>query len=60
MVSIDAVLLAETLEQYYQRSFPFSRFLAEISRDGIRDMEVGELAAFLQRELNGGEGEGEV
>jgi len=59
MVSIDAVLLAEALERHYQRSFPFSRFLAEISQDGIRDMEVGELTAFLERELNGREGEGE-
>lgn len=55
MVSIDAVLLAEALERHYQRSFPFNRFLAEISRDGIRDMELGELAAFLQREMNEGE-----
>jgi acyl carrier protein len=55
MVSIDAVLLAEALERHYQRSFPFNRFLADISRDGIRDMELGELAAFLQREMNAGE-----
>jgi len=55
MASIDAVLLAEALEGHYQRSFPFNRFLADISRDGIRDIELGELAAFLQRELNEGE-----
>jgi acyl carrier protein len=51
MVSIDAVLLAEELERRYQRSFPFSQFLAEVSRDGVRDIELGELAAFLHRHI---------
>lgn len=52
MVSIDAVILAETLERFYQRSFPFSQFLADIGRDGIRDIELGELADFLHRQMN--------
>ncbi len=56
MVSIDAVLLAETLEQHYQRAFPFSQFLAEVGSQGIRDIELGELAAFLHQEMNRGEG----
>ena len=57
MVSIDAVILAEALERQYDRSFPFSQFLAEIGRDGIRDIELGELAGFLHRQMShpGGE-----
>jgi acyl carrier protein len=47
MVSIDAVILAETLEQFYKRQFSFSQFLAEIGREGIGDIPVGRLVAFL-------------
>jgi acyl carrier protein len=53
LVSIDAVVFAETLERFYDRTFPFARFLSEIADRGTRDIEVGELAAFLQREMIG-------
>jgi acyl carrier protein len=57
MASIDAVVLAETLERLYNRSFPFGQFVSEVSQEGIRDFELGELAAFLHRQLirSGGE-----
>ena len=51
LASIDAVILAETLERLYDRTFPFSQFLSEIGRGGIRDIELGELAAFLHRQM---------
>jgi acyl carrier protein len=51
MVSIDAIVLAETLEKHYGRKFPFQQFLAAVGQHGVRDIEVGELAAFLHRHL---------
>ncbi len=51
MMSIDAVVLAETLEQQYGRRFPFPRFLAGLSAQGAEDMAVGELAEFLWQSL---------
>jgi acyl carrier protein len=55
MASIDAVVLAETIEQYYGRKFPFHEFLAEVGARGeVRDLELGELARFLHRHLDNG------
>lgn len=54
MMSIDAVVLGETLEQHYGRRFPFPQFLAQLSQRGAEDMPIGELAAFLQRNLASG------
>jgi acyl carrier protein len=51
MVSIDAVVLAETLEGYYGQTFPFNEFLAEIGAREQRDLELGELTAFLHKHL---------
>ncbi len=51
LVSIDAVILAETLERFYERTFPFNQFLSEIGGGGVRDIELGELAAFLHRHM---------
>ena len=53
MVSIDAVILAETLERLYNRPFPFGQFLSSVGRQGMRDIEVGELAAFLHAQMAG-------
>lgn len=50
--SIDAVVLGERVEELYGRKFPFNQFLAELGRRGARDLEIGELAAFLERELS--------
>jgi acyl carrier protein len=51
LVSIDAVILAETVERFYDCTFPFSQFLSEIGGGGVRDIELGELAAFLHRHM---------
>ena len=51
MVSIDAVVLAETLEGFYNQTFPFNEFLAEVGQREARDLELGELAAFLHKHL---------
>jgi acyl carrier protein len=51
LVSIDAIILAETLERFYECTFPFGQFLFEIEREGVRDIELGELAAFLRRHM---------
>jgi hypothetical protein len=59
MVSIDAVILAETLEQFYKRQFSFSQFLAEISREGIGDIPLGKLVAFLDDQMTARPGEGQ-
>jgi acyl carrier protein len=58
MASIDAVVLAETLDQHYGRKFPFQQFLAELGREGARDLELGRLAAFLHRHWPPRAGEG--
>jgi acyl carrier protein len=51
MMSIDAVVLAETLEQRYGRRFPFPKFLAGLAERGAQDLSVGELAEFLAQNL---------
>jgi acyl carrier protein len=51
MVSIDAVILSETLEQHYGQQFPFQRFLSELGQRGARDVTIGELAEFLHQHL---------
>jgi acyl carrier protein len=59
MVSIDAVILAETLEQFYKREFSFSQFLAEIGREGTSDIRLGRLVGFLYDQMTAGPGEGQ-
>jgi acyl carrier protein len=56
MASIDAIVLAETLERHYDRKLPFNAFLADLGRRGARDLSVGELVEFLHRCLNPTEG----
>jgi acyl carrier protein len=51
LVSIDAIVLAETLEQLYGRKLPFNEFLTSVGQQGVRDIEVGELVHFLQQQL---------
>jgi acyl carrier protein len=51
MMSIDAVVLAETLEQHYGRRFPFPRFLAQLAQRGAEDLAIGDLATFLHENL---------
>jgi len=54
MMSIDAVVLAETLEREYGRRFPFPQFLAGLAARGAEDMPVGELVEFLWGHLSNG------
>jgi acyl carrier protein len=52
LASIDAVMLAERIEEYYGRKFPFAAFLAGLRGRGATDLEVGELVAFLRAHLD--------
>lgn len=53
LASIDAVVLAETLQARYGRPLPFAELLADLGRRDDRDLTIGELAAFLSRHLGG-------
>jgi acyl carrier protein len=53
LVSIDAIVLAETLEQRYGRPFPFNLLLRELGERDVKDFAVGELVAFLHRHGEG-------
>ncbi|WP_299566494.1 hypothetical protein [Enterovirga sp.] len=57
MVSIDAVILAETLETRHGRRFAFGEFLADLRRRGVRDIAVGDLVAFLHEQMSHSEAE---
>jgi acyl carrier protein len=52
--SIDAVVLGETLEEHYGRQLPFGRFMADLGRRAVRDIELADLVAFLHQHLNQG------
>jgi len=51
MASIDAIVLAERMEQHYGRKLPFNTFLAQLRQRGATDFELGELVAFLEQHL---------
>lgn len=51
MASIDAVVFAEMLEQYYGQKFPFKAFMAKQHQRAMRDMQLYELAEFLEQNL---------
>lgn len=51
-VSIDAVVLGETLQNHYQQPLPFPKFLSAAAERGAEDIRVGELADFLTEHLN--------
>jgi acyl carrier protein len=52
LASIDAVVLGETLEEHYGRKIPFHLFMADLGRRAVRDIQLGELVAFLHQHLN--------
>ena len=52
LASIDAVVLGETLEEHYGRKIPFHLFMADLGRRAVRDIELGDLVAFLHHHLN--------
>lgn len=51
MVSIDAIVLAERIEERFGRKFPFRQFLAQLKEQDASDLSVGELADFLVDQL---------
>src|SRR5262249_8783869 len=51
MVSIDAVVLGEKLEQRYGFKFPFNELIADLRDRQAEDIEVGELADFIHYHL---------
>lgn len=51
MSSIDAVVLAEMLEQYYGKKIRFGIFLAQLKEKKVQDIQLGELALFLTSEV---------
>ena len=52
MVSIDAVMLGEKLEQRYGFRFPFNELIAGLVDRQAEDLEVGELADFIHLHLS--------
>ena len=52
MVSIDAVVLGEKLEQRYGFRFPFNALIADLRDRQAEDVEVGELADFIHYHLS--------
>jgi acyl carrier protein len=52
MMSIDAVVLGETVETHFGQRFPFPKFLASLAQRGADDLSVGELADFLAANLH--------
>lgn len=51
LASIDAVVLGEQLQEYYNQPIPFAELMAELGRREDRDLTVGELVNFLERHL---------
>ena len=49
LASIDAVVLAETLEGHFGRPLPFGEMMADLGRRAQRDIQLGELSSFLAR-----------
>ena len=51
LASIDAVVLGEMLQEHYGRPLPFGELMGELGSRADRDLSIGELAAFLARNL---------
>ncbi len=50
--SIDAVALGSGINERYQRTLPFARFLYDLAQQEQRDFTVGQLVDFVTRALN--------
>ncbi len=50
--SIDVVYLANSMQEHYGRTFPFTELFAEIGRREIKDISVGEWVDFIHQQLN--------
>ena len=51
LASIEFVVLAEKIEGHYGRKLAFGSFLTTLRNRGARDVELGELVAFLQTQV---------
>ncbi len=51
-VSIDVIVLWETLENLYERRFPYQELLERLRMRSNPDLRIGELVDFLERQLN--------
>jgi acyl carrier protein len=49
--SIDAVVFGEMLERHFGGSLPFHELLAEVNATNEQDLRVGQIVAFLERQL---------
>jgi acyl carrier protein len=50
LASIEVVLLAERLEQFYGRRLAFGPFLAGLRDRGAEDLELGQVVTFLRQQ----------
>jgi acyl carrier protein len=50
--SIDVVILGETLEGHYGVKLPFGNFISELAGQQKLDLNIGELALFLQKHID--------
>jgi acyl carrier protein len=51
LAAIGAVVLGEMLQEHYARPLPFGDLMADMGRREDRDISIGELTAFLVRNL---------
>ena len=50
--SLDVVVLAISVQQHYEATLPFADLFANMGKQGVRDLSIGELAEFVYRHLN--------
>lgn len=51
LASIDAVVLAESVQRRFGRPLPFDALMADLGSRADRDLEMGELVDFVRRHL---------
>jgi acyl carrier protein len=51
LASIDAIVLGESLQEFYGRPLPFGDLMAGLGTRSDRDLPMGMLASFLARHL---------
>jgi acyl carrier protein len=51
LASIDAVVLSEAIQAHYARVLPFHDLLADMGRRTPRDLPIGELITFVEKQL---------
>ena len=55
MESLDAVVLAASIQEHFNQSMPFAELFAELG-EKQRDLTVGELAGFVEKSLGAAKG----